>query len=405
MIDVVGGTYEEYCQFPPWRQTFGSGGRAAAAIAALGGGARLHTFGAPQALAKRQALADAFNFALAAVVSAPDLAFDYFHALTPIAVPPSSRAADRKARSIEVHAACVLRFGMLEGEGVVHAQRAVYDPQSPSAPAQFGANGSVAQELAVVCNLGEARLLTGAATPQACAEALVRTGAAVAVIKAGPVGALVQSDGEQHFVASYRTDRVFPIGSGDVFSAVFAKAWMEDGLRPEEAAQTASRAAALYCGSMTLPTADLLHDAGARLEPVTKARRDTSPPKVYLAGPFFSMEQLWLVEESRSELRQAGFEVFSPFHDVGLTADAKEIARRDLAGLEQADLVFAVLDSLDPGTIFEVGYARKCGIPVVGFAQHADRAHLTMMIGTNVRIESDFATAIYQAAWTGLALP
>lgn len=287
MIEVVGGTYEEYCQFPIWRQIFGSGGRAAAAIATLGGSVRLHTFGAPGSCGKRRALADAYGFALGDIAEAPDLAFDYFHALSPIHVPAFSRRSDSQARRIPVQAEQVLRFGMLEGEGVVHAKRAVYDPQSPKSPSAFEANGSSAQELAIVCNLGEAQLLTQATTAQDCAAALTQAGAAVAVIKAGPAGAVVSAGGRQHRIPCYRTNRVFALGSGDVFSGVFAKAWLQDGLQPAQAADRASRATALYCASMTLPTASALQEAGTQLQPLVYGKARQISAKSLSGGAVF----------------------------------------------------------------------------------------------------------------------
>ena len=57
MIEVVGGCYNETCQSPAVRQFYGSGGRAAAALAGRLSGVVLHTLAAPTAAAKiRRAL-------------------------------------------------------------------------------------------------------------------------------------------------------------------------------------------------------------------------------------------------------------------------------------------------------------------------------------------------------------
>src|SRR3546814_19719315 len=74
--------------------------------------------------------------------------------------------------------------------------------------------------------------------------------------------------------------------------------------------------------------------------------------KVYLAAPFFDLAQRWLFEEARSNLLDMGAQVFSPVHEVG-PGPASIVAPEDIAGLEAADVVFAVLNGVDPGTIFE----------------------------------------------------
>src|SRR3546814_14751858 len=80
--------------------------------------------------------------------------------------------------------------------------------------------------------------------------------------------------------------------------------------------------------------------------------------KVYLAAPFFDLAQRWLVEEARSNLLDMGAQVFSPVHEVG-PGPASIVAPEDIAGLEAADVVFAVLNGVDPGTIFEVGRSEE----------------------------------------------
>ena len=403
MIDIIGGVYDERCQFPIWRQTFGSGGRAAAVIACLGSQARLHTFCSPEAKAQCLALADTFGFELASTSNAPRIAFDYFHALTPVQASPSLYPLYDPGRVLRVDAELALRFGTLEGEALVHGRRVVYDPQSPNAPVPYGQNGSTASELAIVCNSTEARALSGQTDIQSCAAALLSQ-AQVVVIKSGISGALVATQQGQTRVPAYLTDSVFPIGSGDVFSAAFAKAWLLDGQRPDDAADRASRATAMYCGSRVFPSQQRFEEEASKLTAFVRIRSAEQVPRVYLAGPFFTMHQMWLVEVARDELTRAGLSVFSPYHDVGVDGGSNEIARRDLQGLDGCDLVFALMDTIDAGTLFEVGYAHKAGKPVVVFAGHVQSGDLTMIEGTGALVVSDFATAIYKAAWTGWSI-
>ncbi|MFV9485188.1 nucleoside 2-deoxyribosyltransferase [Pseudomonas aeruginosa] len=105
------------------------------------------------------------------------------------------------------------------------------------------------------------------------------------------------------------------------------------------------------------------------------------------------------MDEARSALQDMGFNVFSPIHDVGV-GPAKDVAQADLKALDACSVVLAVLDGLDPGTLFEVGYARAKGIPVIAVAESVDPSALTMFIGSDCYITNDFTTAIYVTCWT-----
>lgn len=390
-LDVVGGTYQEICQFPQWRQFYGSGGRAAAALARLGAHARLTTFGSDRT--SRAALADACEFQIREVIAAPDVQFDYFHALTPIDNTPREFDAISPPPSTTAHT--VLQFGTLEGPILVDAEQVVYDPQNSNEPAWFRAFGSSNKRLAIVCNLKEGQALSGAHEPHDVGRRLLDRGADAVVVKAGVQGAFAFENGKHEQIGVYPTDRVFPLGSGDVFSATFAKGWLLDGQRAADAADFASRATALYCRSRSFPTTAEVEDFQGTARIASVPRR----PRVYLAGPFFSMSQLWMVEEARAELRSVGLEVVSPFHDVGTELEPQEIARKDLTALVDCDSIFALLDGLDTGTIFEVGYAARAGISSVAYGADCASLYLTMLEGTGCELIDDFATAVYRAAW------
>lgn len=113
---------------------------------------------------------------------------------------------------------------------------------------------------------------------------------------------------------------------------------------------------------------------------------------------FFTTNELWLVDEARFALREMGFKVFSPIHEIG-EGPPDIVAPADIFALENCKLVFALLNGLDPGTLFEVGYARALGIPVVGLAEAVDERPLTMLLGSGCAISDDFATSIYSACW------
>jgi hypothetical protein len=124
-------------------------------------------------------------------------------------------------------------------------------------------------------------------------------------------------------------------------------------------------------------------------------------PLVYLAGPFFSTAELWVVDLLQRELRWTlGADVFSPYHDVG--EGDTDVAAKDLEGLAASTSVLALLDGNDSGTIFEVGWAVHAGIPVVGFADRVDREAMKMLEGSGVEFHRDLSSAAYRAVWVAM---
>lgn len=391
MITVVGGVYQERCVTPDWRQLFGSGGRAATALASFGG-VRLHTYvGAPDLRALR-ALGAAVGFELVPTEISESIGFFYLH---PLSVPVITPQAIRQREALSVEGETILRFGMLEGDALVRGQRVIYDPQSAHGPRSFGANGSQAESLAIVLNRHELELLTGKPNLEPAARDLLTSeGADVVVVKSGSRGAtVVESDGSVHRVPAFHAEVVFSIGSGDIFAAAFAAYWGLERLRATEAAELASRATARYCESRS-----------AVVPPSSDVRSWTMVPasfregRVYLAGPFFSMGERWLVEEARAALISSGLQVFSPLHDVG-PGPAKEVAPKDLAELSRCDRLLALGDGADTGTVFEVGYARSRDMPVVFFTTTLPEESLKMIVGSDCLVVDDFCTAIYRTGW------
>ena len=120
--------------------------------------------------------------------------------------------------------------------------------------------------------------------------------------------------------------------------------------------------------------------------------------QVYLAGPFFSYSQRWLIGQIYRALLEEGIKVFSPLHDVGI-GNAEEVTEPDIQGLNASNVVFAVVDGLDSGTLFEIGYAVSKGKKVVAYVQNETKKSLQMLEGTHCDIEKDFTTAIYKALW------
>jgi nucleoside 2-deoxyribosyltransferase-like protein/pfkB family carbohydrate kinase len=391
-LAVVGGTYTERCQMPFWSQLFGSGLRAACAVSGRGSIVTLHTYVTESHRLLLASTAASFGVDTMSSPSPGGFEFDYRHSLSQPRIRQTNEGV-YELPPLEVNEERVLAFGMLESNPVIHGERVVYDPQSPYEAVPFDQNGSEAAHLAIVSNWGEARKLSRETDIRQAGEKLLEN-CDVAVIKRGPHGAYVFEQGKMTRVPAFRTRHVFLIGSGDVFSASFAYAWAVEEKDPVNAANFASLATALYCQTKVLPISVPL-PTDFRPNEVTVGAQ----PLIYLAGPFFSPQQLWMVEEARTALMTQGAKVFSPYHDVGF-GPPKLVAQKDIEALEKCDRMFALLDGHDPGTVFEVGYARARGMPVTTLIASSDPVHLTMFTGTGCEVFHDFVSAIYNAVWS-----
>ena len=91
--------------------------------------------------------------------------------------------------------------------------------------------------------------------------------------------------------------------------------------------------------------------------------------KIYLAGPLFTTAEREFNVQLATRLRTAGHEVFVPQENPASEPTGRAIFLKDLAGLDWADGVVAIMDGADPdsGTCWECGYAYATKKPVVLF--------------------------------------
>ncbi len=402
-ITVVGGAYCEVCAYPSRQVYRGSGGRAAAILSSLGATITLTTALGPQLRTEFESIAANLSYTLDAEPRPEDISFRYRHPLGRPTLYPTAPQKLTWAKPVQTELALV--FGMIEGRPPVHARRAVYDPQNGANAQHFISDGSTAEELALVVSFSEGAALTAESDPEVIANKLLALpNVSAVVIKCGPQGALVKTPQEHGWIRAFPTKRVYKIGSGDVFSAAFAFGWLLKGQGALSAAWFASRAAAEYVES-ALDKFDSTQIATIQAESVAKSikfgkagPRSIPDSQIYLAGPYFNTAQQWLIDEVRDALIDMGLKVFSPFHEIGF-GPAEEVAPADLYALEQCGIVLALLDGLDAGTIFEVGYACAKNIPVVAIAEFVDANSLTMVIGSGCEISNDLTTGIYTTCW------
>lgn len=392
-IVVAGGFYGEKCNYPKVDELCGSGGRAALAIARAGYKVEWHYY-SPKILAdKADKSVTQSGLTHISHLSKERVDFCYNHPLSrPVFYPRKIPKAD----PFQISAEKVLRFGMMEGDAIIQAQYCVFDPQSHYEPRAFHQNGSVAQRLAIVLNESEILRYTSATDEMSAIEKIEsQTPSSTVLVKAGIHGCRVYEGAMfKGIVPPFWSERIYKIGTGDVFTAAFATHWMLEGRPTLDATDISSRCVAQYTETQ-IPTVDMKELNQERKAIDLTKRRGL----VYIAGPIFTMAELWIIDEARNAFIKLGVPVFSPYHEIGYGEPSK-VVPADIAGLERASAVFAILDGCDAGTLFEVGYAVRTGVPVVALAQNPKDCDLTMLKGSsNCWITKDFTTAIFQSAW------
>jgi hypothetical protein len=267
----------------------------------------------------------------------------------------------------------------------------VLDPQGETRALPIGEPRY--ERLAIVANEREIRRLGGSVdTTRAAGVLLETTKAQAIVVKSGARGVRILTSQGEVLIGPRPTQLVHPIGSGDVFSASFAWAFGIQGADAVEAARVASAYTSEVVSSLDEPA---LTD-----EPAPALAEFGDEPTVYLASPFFGLGQEWLVDLVQHALVELGAAPFSPLHDVG--RGGPEVAQKDLDGVDRSGAVLALVDGLDVGTIFEIGYAVRCGKPVVAYLDPQRSEDLTMLLGSGVEITDDLSTAVYRSIWRAM---
>ncbi|QGG93348.1 carbohydrate kinase family protein (plasmid) [Agrobacterium sp. MA01] len=370
---VAGGLYREVCETPSWNREFGSGVRAAAVLSKLSPGTRFHTY---RSSPDGEAIGYLKSLGVDVVCErrTTDIVFAYFH---PLSNPLIRPAVERAQMPLVVVGDGVLRFSFLEGSAVVNAERAVYDPQGSGAVEPFEANGSKAVELAIVLNEEELLRYSGRSDIKSACDTLInQCRASVIVVKCGVRGALVVERERSSEIPPYRSERVFKIGTGDVFSAVFAYTWAEQRMPAVSSAETASKAVSLYCDAGEVP-----------LPPLATLSRTpligTSPACVSLRGSTETLGRRYSLEEARHCLKSLGMAVEAV--DLGDIPIEQPVGPKTL-------LILA--DGLNLQAVEE--FICKC-----------PAAHRIVVLDEEKRlkpwidvvIKDDFTTALYVAAW------
>ncbi|BAK71722.1 hypothetical protein AF80_06430 [Aliarcobacter butzleri L355] len=402
-MTIIGGTYLEESIYDHWRELYGSGWRAVKTLSPFVEKIKFCTYIDKKYLSILEYDPLVSNDSVELDIKEIDktLSFKYFNTLsTPKITPSLIDLNNTKNEMFNISDDVVLRFGLLEGDVKVNSKKVVYDPQSSHSPKSYFENGSNADELLMVLNLNEAKLLSGKNNIEDMKDSLLEKNTVAVIVKLGPLGgAIITNEGIEYYPA-YRTDNVFSIGTGDVFATMLCYYWAVKNETIKKSVENASKAVSVYSSTKSLYIQDNFLENKFNDLP-TYDNIKNKEKHIYIAGPFFNMQQRWLIEEIRNNLMGYNIEIFSPFHDIGRGL-ASEVVHRDIEGINQSKVVLATLDGLDSGTIFEIGYARAKNIPVVIYVENESVEDLKMMEGTECDIESNYTTAIYKAIWYAL---
>ena len=312
-VSIIGGTYRETCYWPTWNVVFGSGWRAVRVFRTLCPDAIISYYSAGdeeiQKMVKIYAGSEPLEPHITPSSSSVSFYYDY-----PLSQ-PVIQGVKGDIFSIVANGTYVIGFGMMEATAQIEGEWVVYDPQSPSHPLSYRGQGGKAEHLALIMNEAESRLLTGESDLKRIRESLFRKEQCESlVIKRGAKGAVVfqSKDDEGMTIPAFKTPHVWPIGSGDVFTTVFAYFWF-NGMPPEESALKASQAAATYCDTTAYEDISRILNEDGAYAPIAPQKQGM----VYLAGPFFTLSEKLFVAECRTLLAAMGVKVFSPYHDIG----------------------------------------------------------------------------------------
>lgn len=96
-------------------------------------------------------------------------------------------------------------------------------------------------------------------------------------------------------------------------------------------------------------------------------------PNIFIIGPFFTKAEEEFMLKAKERLEKKECEVKTPL-DIGYVKGGSEgLFKEDLRYIEQSEIVVAILDGHDPGTMGEVGYAKSARKKIIGLWTDKER--------------------------------
>lgn len=237
----------------------------------------------------------------------------------------------------------------------------------------------------LLVNEDEAMLLSDTQSVSEAITVLSNTSVKYIVIKKGHQGCiLIDKDRNITKIPSFKSNAICTLGSGDVFGGALASVFLETK-DIKYSIEVASCIAASFIEHFEIEY--MLNETALKIEMKERKRNDIEQPKeviAYLAGPFFCEQETNWVNYVKRMLELRNIKILSPLHSNGIVkldsdyTERKKIFNQDINLLDNANIVIALLDHDDPGTCFEIGYAFKNNIPVIGYKTAS--GHLNNML-------------------------
>ncbi|MCU4157454.1 nucleoside 2-deoxyribosyltransferase [Carboxylicivirga sp. A043] len=397
-LSIVGGTYKEYSIEPPHDEIYGSGLRAVQLILESSTAkVSYKTVGNKTVQNLLENYKNVYpNISYEIIETNHLVEFKYGFLLENPDIHPPVDSFKTKP-TINLSEDNYIIFGMLDAEVSGKANKVVYDPQNTYNPTKFSSKCSAKQVIYIV-NRAEAKAISEENNIKSILDFFFdKENVYALIIKDGPFGVELYKDKKLVKTAPvFKTKNVFKIGSGDIFTTTFAYHWFVKELNIETCLYKASLTTAHYCNSASV--CNLFNDK-EELIPLFINQTVLSNKTIYLAGPIFTLSDLLLIDKIRDVFLNMNINVFSPYHDVGI-GNNKEIATEDLEGIEKADIIFAIVDGLDSGTLIELGYAMAKGKKIIGYNKTESNDSLLMLKAGDYTSFEDLTSAIYNTIWS-----
>jgi hypothetical protein len=376
---IVGGTYIEECKWPESHRLMGSGARAALVVSDVSPGSELYTY---VDSANRNDLKITMRNVKPRMRARRDpITFYYEHPLTSPPEQQPNKPLSSKGPPWTITGDTVLAFPLRECKVLVNADRAVIEI-SPRDDERIE-RGKIGRLALIAAQDGLPDPSSGTAPDlRSRAEGwLIKYGADLMIVR-GQAGGGVLFDGKREWdIPAYVAWNWFKIGAGNVFCAMFAHYWGEQKMDALRAAELASRSSAYYASELAIPmVAEASLPAMETFDPAIEC-------KIFIASPWSSMAQRWLLDQAIDSLDRLEVNAVSPY----------DLKRRDIdAQLDRCDAVLVLAEGADIASVLAVGLARVRHLPIVVLAEDSKEGRLDWQ-GTDCEIVSDFASAIYRA--------
>ncbi len=335
-MTVYGGYYKEECLLPQWNNYFGSAGRAVAILSNLNNDIIFETYVSKELNKHIKYFGDFYNIKLKLHENKFNIGFSYFHSLSNPKVLSNKNYHIEKNNLINIVDENVICYGTLESQPpIIKAKKCVFDFQSSSFDEVYNSNNKI-DEICLILNFKEASQVSENINIKNIKEYFfnILPSLEILIIKDGPFGGNVfMKENHNIQIPIFKTDKLFKIGTGDIFTAIFGYLWIKQDIYKyslEQITEISSFSVAYFAQNFSNYKVNILERYKNKYFEKAYINTYNISKKVYLAGPFFNTAQRWQLEDIKQLLGNFKFDVFSPLHDVGTSQDSQQIASLDL---------------------------------------------------------------------------